>query len=750
MEQAKKTEVRLMVFFLALVCVVSLLAVQNVLQVRREVDDRTKQYVQDVTLQLARDIDNRLEGIVNALINVGDSVKRYNSQSGELKEFLYRKSQVLGCTSLVITDTQDRLYQTHLELEDVFSLPGIQASLQGENGVSFLKEGILYSIPLKEDGQVIGTLSALRSLENMQALIQPVSFSGQGMTCIVDQEGEVIVSPTELAPFLNLDSIFQAKPDSQVSQDIYQMEKDMQEGESGMFRFTAVDSSDLLLAYNPMHSYNWILLTLVPSNVVSQEIDKSMNYTFVLTIGVVAVMTAVVFFLLLSWRYHYKRMEKVAFVDPLTGAMNNAAFQLKCSELVAGAPAGTYAVALLNIKQFKLVNERFTSEGGNRVLQQVMELLQKSVSSEGLAARADADNFYLCLKESDPEKIRATVTQIVQDAAAIPVIEEEGEMPYYLVLQPGVYVVDDPALDITIIQDRARVACRSRSVEEDRVCKFFDESILARWKKEKELNDLFAASLQNRDFQVWLQPKVWTADGKISGAEALVRWNHPQKGIISPGDFIPLFEANGRIRQLDLYVFSQVCRTLRRWLDEGRPVFPISVNLSRRHIPHQDFLDPFAGIAGQYRIPPELLELELTESVFFDDQSVQVTKARIRDIHALGFQVSLDDFGSGFSSLGMLMEFDVDAIKLDRRFFSDMENPKLEGLMASIVELGHKLDVRIVAEGIETRQQVDLLRRVDCDMIQGYFYSRPLPIAEFEAWLNERGEWEAEKPENKN
>ena len=750
MEQAKKTEVRLMAFFLALVCGVSLLAIQNVLQVRREVDDQTKQYVQDVTLQLARDIDNRLEGIVNALENVEDSVERFDSQSSELKEFLYRKSGVLGCTSLVVTDTKDRLYQTHLELEDVFSMPGIQAALEGENGVSFLKEGILYSIPIKVDGQVVGTLSALRSLENMQDLIQPESFSGQGLTCIVDQEGEVIVSPTELAPFLNLDSIFQAEPDSQVSQDIYQMEEDMKAGVSGMFRFTAVDSSDQLLAYNPLHSYNWVLLTLVPSNVVSREIDKSMNYTFVLTIGIVAVMTAVVFFLLLSWRYHYKRMEKVAFVDPLTGAMNNAAFQLKCSEMLAGAPAGTYAVALLNIKQFKLVNERFTSEGGNRVLCQVMELLQKNVGPEGLVARADADNFYLCLKESDPEKIRAKMAQIVQEAAAIPVIQEEGEMPYYLVLQPGVYVVDDPTLDITIIQDRARTACRIRGVEEDRVCKFFDEGILARWKKEKELNDLFAASLRNRDFQVWLQPKVWTADGKISGAEALVRWNHPQKGLISPGDFIPLFEANGKIRQLDLYMFSQVCRTLRRWLDEGRPVFTISINLSRRHIPHQDFLEPFASIASQYRIPPELLELELTESVFFDDQSVQVTKARIRDIHALGFHVSMDDFGSGFSSLDMLMEFDVDAIKLDRRFFADMENPKLEGLMASIVELGHKLDVCIVAEGIETQQQVDLLKRVGCDMIQGYFYSRPLPIAEFEAWLNERGEWEAEKPGNNN
>ena len=742
MEKARKTEVRLVAFFLALVCVISLLAVQNILQVRREVNDRTKQYVEDVTVQLARDIDNRLVSITNMLENVRDSVAQLDDQSAELQEFLYRKAQVVGVNSLVLTDLGSKVFQTGSQLEGVFEMPGVQAALQGENGVSFSEKGIMYSIPVLEDSRVVGTLSALRSLENMQALIRPESFSGQGLTCIVDQSGRVVVSPTELAPFLSLDSIFQSEPDSRVSQSIYQMEENMREGKSGVFRFTAVDSSDLLLAYNPLRSYNWVLLTLVPSNVVSQQIDKSMNYTFVLTVGTVIVMTAVVFFLLMSWRYHYKSMERVALVDRVTGGMTNAAFQLKCGEVLPASPPGTYSVALLHIKQFKLVNERFTSEGGNRVLCRVMELLQKKAGPGGFAAHADADNFYLCLKESDPERIRALMGEIVQEAASIQVCEDGEELPYYLVLQPGVYVVDDPGLDITIIQDRARAACRSRGVEEDRVCKFFDEGILDRWKREKELNDLFAASLENGDFQVWMQPKVWVKDGRVSGAEALVRWEHPQKGIISPGDFVPLFEANGRIRQVDLYVFRQVCRTLRRWLDEGRPVFPISVNLSRRHIPHKGFLEPFARIASQYRIPRGMLELELTESVFFDDQSVQETKARIRDIHALGFQISLDDFGSGFSSLGMLMEFDVDAIKLDRRFFSDMDNPKLEGLLSSLVELGHKLKVRIVAEGIENQRQVDLLRRVGCDMIQGYFYSRPLAVSQFEEWLKERGEWE--------
>ena len=209
--------------------------------------------------------------------------------------------------------------------------------------------------------------------------------------------------------------------------------------------------------------------------------------------------------------------------------------------------------------------------------------------------------------------------------------------------------------------------------------------------------------------------------------------------MISPGDFIPLFEKNGNICRLDCYVFEEVCRTIDRWRREGRKLFPVSVNLSRQHFKRNDFLNQFADVAAKYRIPEGLLELELTESIFFDDNSIAMVRESINRMHELGFKCSLDDFGSGFSSLGLLKEFDVDTIKLDRRFFLDMSKPKAEDVVECLIDLAGRLKVKTVAEGIETQEQIDFLKQIHCDMVQGFFYSPPLRAEEFEEWADRRG-----------
>ena len=218
-----------------------------------------------------------------------------------------------------------------------------------------------------------------------------------------------------------------------------------------------------------------------------------------------------------------------------------------------------------------------------------------------------------------------------------------------------------------------------------------------------------------------------------------MRWVHPQKGLIFPMDFIPLSEANGKICKLDFYVFEEACKTLRRWMDAGEALLPISVNLSRQHFRQEGCIEHLAGIARRYGIPDGALELELTESIFFDDQGIERVKGCIREMHRLGFACSLDDFGSGYSSLGLLMDFDVDAIKLDRRFFKDMGNAKMRDLIASLLELARKIGVQTVAEGIETPEQLALLRELGCDLIQGYIYAKPLPVPDFEAWRRGNG-----------
>ena len=248
---------------------------------------------------------------------------------------------------------------------------------------------------------------------------------------------------------------------------------------------------------------------------------------------------------------------------------------------------------------------------------------------------------------------------------------------------------------------------------------------------------MLRSELENRDFKVYYQPKVRLRDGQVASAEALVRWQHPQKGFIYPSDFIPVFERSGDICRLDLYVFEEVCAMLAGRLAQGAPVFPVAVNLSRRHFQTTDFLQRFADIRDQYQIPGGLIELELTESIFFTVGDILNVKEAIRRMHELGFLCSLDDFGAGFSSLGLLKSFMVDSVKLDRSFFLD-DSQRAHDVVESIVELARKLGIETVAEGIEAPEQVDFLRSIGCDLVQGYVYARPMPAEELEAWMRAR------------
>ena len=205
--------------------------------------------------------------------------------------------------------------------------------------------------------------------------------------------------------------------------------------------------------------------------------------------------------------------------------------------------------------------------------------------------------------------------------------------------------------------------------------------------------------------------------------------------MIPPVEFIPLFEKTGDICKLDLYVFEQVCSLIHKWMAEGRNIFPISVNLSRHHFKRDDFLDKFEQIRRSYQIPDRVIEMELTESIIFDSGEIKNVKNVIQKMHELGFLCSLDDFGFGFSSLGLLKEFDVDTVKLDRYFFVEESQQRAEDVVESIINLLQKLKIGTVAEGIESEKQAEFLKRIHCDLVQGYVFSKPLPISEFEEWM---------------
>ena len=273
-----------------------------------------------------------------------------------------------------------------------------------------------------------------------------------------------------------------------------------------------------------------------------------------------------------------------------------------------------------------------------------------------------------------------------------------------LTILQGACLIENPNSEINIIQDYARLACRLNSKKSK--CTYYDKEILDTMKKEQELNDLFENSIKNKDFHMFLQPKIIISNNKIGGAEALVRWFHPERGTIYPSDFIPLFERNDNIIKLDLYIFEEVCIFLQDMIARGEKPFVISVNVSRVHFKDNDFLKAFARIKEQYRIPNNLIELELTESIFFDNQQIESIKDTIHQIHQYGFLCSLD-----------------------------ISSQKSKDIIANFIELADKLNISLVAEGIETLEQLEFLKSVHCNMVQGYIYSKPLPVDEFILWL---------------
>ena len=336
------------------------------------------------------------------------------------------------------------------------------------------------------------------------------------------------------------------------------------------------------------------------------------------------------------YQVYQHQFEKFTFSDPVTGGRNSASFQVGCMELLKKTPGNNaYCVVSLNIKDFRLINEGYGSKEGDDTLRYVARMIQKNLLDEELSGRGEADNFYLFLRESNPQSVQKRLDQLIADINSF---NKGREYPYYLVFSQGAYLVTDASLEITIMQDRANTARKEWSISQGG-CAFYHAASTEKLQREREFRDRLASAIKNREFQVYLQPKICPADGSVGGAEALIRWQHPQKGLIPPSDFIPVFEKNGTIRLLDFYVFEEVCRTLSRWIGSGCTPVPVSFNLSRYHFREDNFLQKFEETRKKYGIPAGLIEMELTESVFFHDKQIEIVKEAIPRIHQAGFAI---------------------------------------------------------------------------------------------------------------
>lgn len=456
---------------------------------------------------------------------------------------------------------------------------------------------------------------------------------------------------------------------------------------------------------------------------IGNYIKNHMEAFALILAGVLLVICAALVHIMIVMSRNSRKIHDLLYRDEVTGGNSYRKFLEDAAETVK--EPGKHMVLYINISSFKYINDVFGYEEGDSVLCMIRDFLQEHVSEKGFA-RIYADRFVALVSYKEEGEIHAEIRQSLEEFEKVC----QQKFPSFNIwLKVGAYIIQDGD-DVQKAVNLANYAVDEIQKTSKNEFIFYDEAMHERVLNQKEIEKDMRGAMDKGEYEAFYQPKYNIETKELIGAEALIRWRHPQKGLLSPGIFIPIFEKNHYIIQVDFYVFECVCRFIRSLLDQGQKCFPISSNFSRLHLDQPDFVPHLIEIAEKYRVPPEYLEIEITETVAmadFDQLIIAVDQLKDK-----GFQVSIDDFGSGYSSIQLLYKLPIDVLKFDKAFVDHAEISPIESeLVDSIITVSHRNGIKIICEGVETIEQEDFVRRHNCVYVQGFLYSRPVPEQEF-------------------
>lgn len=434
---------------------------------------------------------------------------------------------------------------------------------------------------------------------------------------------------------------------------------------------------------------------------------------------------------IISLRETAAMMNQMEF-DPLTGVYTQAFFYKRTRELLNQNPDKPFDLICSNVENFKFINEVFGLAVGDQMLCLVAQEMQSIfLHHGGVGGRLRADIFASIQPHwEDQEQLEREMSRVQER-----IRQESGVSNFSM--RWGVYRITDTHLPVERMCDWALLACDSIRGQYGHLVAYYNDALRRAQLREKMLADSMEDALRQGQFLVYYQPKFNLRTNRIYGAEALVRWNHPTMGMLPPGEFAPLFERNGFITQMDQFVWNTAARNMGQWRQQGLPAVPVSVNVSRADIFNADLESILTDICRRNGIPRTLLHLEITETAYTEEHE-QLCES-VSKLRQAGFVIEMDDFGSGYSSLNMLNELPIDVLKLDMKFLRDdgQERIKRRSILSFVVSLARWLDLQVVAEGVETADQVQKLRNVGCGYAQGYYFSPPLPAEQFEQFLRD-------------
>lgn len=634
-------------------------------------------------------------------------------------------------------------YRLNMSDRDFF-----QQSMQGKNFLTDAFEDRIdtsyetinvFSVPVYEKNQktIKGVLFGTCGYEMFEECLKNEIFEGQAFNYIIKIDGTIVAGSGNSKKWGIGKNIFvtdasedERDDDARDDDARDKMISDMKEGKSG-YGMDPKRKEASLYYYMPLKieesGETWYVVTAVSESVLTSRMQVVMDAINSLMVIILAVISVSVGVYIYSWRKSKKELMTLAYQDPVTLGDNFVAFK----ERAKSKKDGVGWLIAMDVTDFKLINSTCGVPKGDEVLRAIWEIFENETGENELAAHVNADRFILFWMDENQENIKQRLEHVIRKIEEIPErLEIPNLFPVFGIFHTIVLDEIDPLYG-NAVQAKHQIKGRR-----DRHYIFYDELNHESIQENRELEEHFEKAIENEEFEIWYQPKYSAHSRKLVGAEALVRWRRADGTLIPPLKFIPLFERNGNIIRLDEYVFRAVCRQQKEWQKQGQKLLPVSVNISRVSLYYSSVVEKYESMIRSFDLDSKYIQLEITESATIDNNEIFNL---LEQFHMAGFKILLDDFGSGYSSLATLNRMHFDTIKLDKSLVDYIGDDNGEKLLNSITKMAQSFGMEITAEGVETVEQLMFLCNLDCDDIQGYYFSRPLPVKEYEECLKDAG-----------
>ncbi|EGT3849646.1 EAL domain-containing protein [Clostridioides difficile] len=587
---------------------------------------------------------------------------------------------------------------------------------------------IAISVPLLNNDKVVGVLYCTYNINTLMKLINISFYENNSISYVVKNDGTIILHPQGDSLSKNIYKLLEQDNDIQ---EVNRLKKELQENKTGATVLNMLEERRYL-GYATMDNGNsennyikdWNLIFSIPETVVFSNSKQIINRAVYAVLSIVLIFVAIIFYIIYIKKSNEKEILSLAYEDKVTYIGNQNKFYRECSKYLLDKPSLNYIIVYFDINNFKMINDTFGYEFGDNLLITIAKALKEELTEGEVYARLSSDYFAIfCDYKNGRNKIIRKLDNIRSN------IESNLSIVFEISLCVGIYFVEEGEVDIQKAVNKANMA---RSVAKGKNINYaiYNEDVRNKLSEESMILDDIKIALVKNQFEVYYQPKFSLVTGEMIGSEALIRWNHPEHGFISPAVFIPIAEKSKLILKIGRFVFERVCNDLSEWKKQGKKIVPVSVNLSRVELYQPDIVKFINKTIQMYNLSSDFIEIEITETVAINE--LNILKNVLNELRKHGFSISMDDFGTGYSSISCLRDMSIDILKLDKSFLGGIEHDeRSRNIAKSIVSLAKSLDLVVIIEGVESKEQAELMKQFGCDLVQGFYFARPMPAKNF-------------------